>query len=114
MNSDKLSVIVQKMLGYCHDAQKYAIGKTYDEFVTDERSLVFSIFSLSQLGELVALVDNYAQDRYSNIPWRALKGLRNRIVHDYDGVQYKIIWHVIRNEVPELMANLQEILDDNG
>ena len=112
MSSDKNIIILRKMLKYCDDSRKYAIGKTYDEFISDERSLVFSIFSLSQIGELVTVLDQSITAQYTKIPWGALKSIRNRIVHDYEGTQYKIIWNIIKNEIQPLTAQLQDIIVD--
>ena len=109
---DKDIIILKKMLKYCNDSRKYALNKTYEEFISDERSLVFSIFSLSQAGELVAQLSTDITSEFKEIPWSALKSIRNRIVHDYEGVQYRIIWNIIHNEIEPLMIKLQGIISD--
>jgi uncharacterized protein with HEPN domain/GNAT superfamily N-acetyltransferase len=113
MSGGKNFTVLRKMLKYCDDSRKYAIGKTLSEFTSDERSLVFSIFSLSQLGELVTVLDKSFTAQYNEIPWNALKSIRNRIVHDYEGVQYKIIWNIIQNEIPVLAEAIHKILQFN-
>lgn len=53
------------------------------------------IFNLSQIGELVNKLDKEYINKYQDIPWHKMKGLRNRIVHDYECVNLKLIWEVI-------------------
>lgn len=50
-------------------------------------------------------------DKYSNIEWNMIKGLRNRIVHDYEGINLKSIWHVLECDVKSLKIDIQNILD---
>ena len=50
-------------------------------------------------------------DKYGFIEWNMIKGLRNRIVHDYEGINLKSIWYVIENDLIELKENIQNILD---
>ena len=112
MNSNKNIIILNKIIKYCNDSNKYAVDKSYEEFISDERSFVFSIFCLSQIGELVTILDNSIINKYDKIPWSALKSIRNRIVHNYDSVQYNIIWNIIQNEIKEVIIELQNIIND--
>lgn len=50
------------------------------------------------------------QEKYPNIEWRGIKALRNRIVHDYDGVNLNMVWELLTNELIELEKQLKEIL----
>lgn len=50
-------------------------------------------------------------DKYGELEWNMIKGLRNRIVHDYEGISLKSIWYVIENDLIELKENIQNILD---
>lgn len=52
-------------------------------------------------------------EQYSDIEWNMIKGLRNRIVHDYDGINLKSIWFVLQHDVLELKNKIQEIINTN-
>lgn len=91
MSKYKSDIILGKMVRYAEDSIKYIEGFSYEDFAKDEKTLVFSVFSLSQLGELVAKLDKKTRDQFHDIPWNDMKSVRNRIVHDYDGVQYRIV-----------------------
>ncbi len=51
--------------------------------------------------------------KYSNIEWNMIKGLRNRIVHDYDGISLKSIWFVLENDLVQLKEDIQRIIDND-
>ena len=52
-------------------------------------------------------------EKYTNIEWVIIKNLRNKIVHDYDGIKLNLIWDIITNDIVQLKLNLQKILDNN-
>ena len=107
--SNKDEIIIEKMIKYCEDSIKYIDGFDFDSFSDNELVLTFSIFSLSQLGELVSVLDEKVKLENDHIPWGALKSIRNRIVHNYDGVQYRIIWDTLINDIPTLIKKLKKI-----
>ena len=67
------------------------------------------IFNLSQLGELAGKVDNEYREIHREIPWSQIYGLRNRIVHDYEGVNFMLVWEIISNDLQELREILISI-----
>ena len=50
-------------------------------------------------------------DKYGEIEWNMIKGLRNRIVHDYEGISLKSIWYIVNNDIIGLKEQLQKILE---
>ena len=107
--SVKDNIVLGKMVKYCEDAVKYIGGMDFEAFSANELILTFSIFSLSQLGELVTSLSNEVKLRHNEIPWNAIRSIRNRIVHDYDGVQYRVIWDTLVNDIPTLTQQLRNL-----
>ena len=83
---------------------------TYEEFIKDDKTVRATVFSISQIGELVKDLDDEFTNKYNNIMWSKIKGLRNRIVHDYDGIQLNIVWQIIKNNLPELTKDIDNII----
>lgn len=68
-----------------------------------------TVLVVSQVGKLVKNFDSNFQKQYSNIRWRAIKNLRNKIVHDYEGIQINLIWSIVKEDLPQLKSDLQKI-----
>lgn len=67
-------------------------------------------YNLSQLGELCKVADDSFTAAHPEIPWREMYGLRNRIVHDYEGVNLKLVWEIIQGDLPELEKAINKLL----
>ena len=53
-------------------------------------------------------------EKYPNIEWIVIKNLRNKIVHDYEGIKLNFIWDIVTNDIIQLKVNLEEILKNNN
>lgn len=107
-SKDKL--ILTKILKYIEEIKLFIDGYSQEEFRNDRKTINACVFNLSQIGELAGKVSEDLQDKYSNIEWRGIKALRNRIVHDYDGVNLNMVWEFLTIELNELQKQLEEIL----
>ena len=86
--------------------ERYTTGYNKDRFLADERTIDAVVRNLEIVGEAVRhLSDTFKQD-HEKIPWHQMAGLRNRIVHDYFGVDLDIIWHVLANDLPAVKLQL--------
>ena len=86
---------MRKVLDYCR-------GYDYAAFSADSKLVEACVFNLSQLRELYKVADDSFTAAHPEIPWREMYGLRNRIVHDYEGVNLKLVWEIIQGDLPEL------------
>lgn len=98
------------MLGYSKKLMDYCSGYTYETFTADTKLVEACVFNLSQLGELCRNVDDDFAQAHSQIPWREMYGLRNRIVHDYEGVNLRLVWEIISEDIPELRTTLEKLI----
>ena len=88
-NKEYLSFI--KMIEYIDKSIQYTKGYTFEDFCKDDKTIDATVFAISQIGELVKNISKETMKRYSNIEWNMIKGLRNRIVHDYEGINLRSI-----------------------
>ncbi len=103
-------IIVQKMAAYVRKVLGYCQGYDYAAFSADSKLVEACVFNLSQLGELCKVADDSFTAAHPEIPWREMYGLRNRIVHDYEGVNLKLVWEIIQGDLPELEKALKKLL----
>ena len=70
--------------------------------------------SLEIIGEASGKIPESLKNKYKNIPWKYMKGLRNIIAHEYSRVDYDIIWNIATTNIPNLYADISEILKAEG
>ena len=69
------------------------------------------MFRLIQVSENSDKLTDEFKAYYVNIPWRAMKGMRNRIVHEYGNVDLVVVYDTVKNDLPELLRELQEMIE---
>jgi uncharacterized protein with HEPN domain len=89
--------------------QSYASGLSYEQFLDDIKTQDAVIRNLQVMGEAVRKLSGSLIERYPEIPWREIAGLRNRIVHDYFGINFEIIWTVVQVEIPHLSHQITRV-----
>ncbi len=101
--------IIQKIINYIDSILKYTSQVTYVEFKDNSMMVEACVFNLSQIGELANKLNNEYVKEYPHIPWYKMKGLRNRIVHDYEGINLNLIWEIIEIDLKKLREQLFEL-----
>ena len=103
-------IIIQKIISYIDDIENYVDGFLAKDFLDDKKTITACAFSVSQIGELVKEITDETINQYTNIPWNSIRGLRNRIVHDYENVDLSVLWATIHISLPDLKEKLKDII----
>ena len=107
--------IVKKIISYCDDISslltRYDMSyKNYREDISFQYSCNMCII---QIGELVSRISDEFRDEYTNIPWNAIKKMRNLHAHDYDNIDLNIVWNTLTDDIPILKQQMKDILSSN-
>jgi len=70
--------------------------------------------SLEIVGEASKKVPGDLKEKFPQIEWRSMAGMRDRLIHDYLGVDYELVWDVVRNKIPRLRKEVEKILEKEG
>lgn len=81
-----------------------------DEFLDDETLKRAVVRSLEIIGEATKKVPAEFKVKFSSIQWKNMAGMRDRLIHDYIGINYSIVWDVVKNKISELNDQIQEVL----
>ncbi|MFN8388201.1 MAG: DUF86 domain-containing protein [Anaerolineales bacterium] len=92
---------------------EYLGGKTWDEFSKDALLQDAVVRRLEIIGEAAGRVSAETQKKYSYIPWMAMRGTRNRVIHGYDSVQLDIVWDITQDDLPGLIGELKKIIPNS-
>ena len=100
---------LNKMISLIEKIETYIVGMDYDSFIKNEMVAEACAFNFSQLGEISHKLDDEFQKNNPTIPWKAIYGMRNKIIHDYDGINLKVVWETITEDLPTLKEQLKQI-----
>ena len=82
-----------------------------EEFLGNETLKRAVVRSLEIIGEATKKIPADFKVKWSSIQWKNIAGMRDRLIHDYIGVNYSIVWDVFSNKIPELYGRIQEVLN---
>jgi len=85
---------------------------TFDAFQADETLRRAFVRSVEVIGEAAKKVPESFRAEHPGIKWRAITGMRDRLIHDYFGIDYEIVWDVVRHRIPELRQQIAAILSN--
>ena len=87
----------------------YTNNLSFDDFINDSKTIDAVIRNFEIIGEAAnRLPDNY-KDNHPTIDWHRIRGFRNRIVHDYFGIDYTIVWEIKNLFLPDLITKLKAL-----
>jgi uncharacterized protein with HEPN domain len=89
--------------------KKYTSGFTYDTFISDSKTLDAVIRNFEIIGEAANRLPDEFKEKFDSVDWFRIIGFRNRIVHDYMGVDYKIVWTIIEKDIDKLAEEIGSI-----
>lgn len=109
-----MSTSIRAYLHHILTETQYLIGQsqglTKETFLGDDTRQRAFVRSLEIIGEAAKQIPDAIRQKYSRIPWRAITGMRDRLIHAYFGVDYEIVWDAVINKIPELQREIENIL----
>ena len=104
-------------LRHISDECKYIISVSnelsFEAFLDDETLKRAIVRSLEIIGEATKKIPADFKVKWNAIQWKNMAGMRDRLIHDYMGVNYSIVWDVVKNKIPDVHSQLEKILGEN-
>jgi uncharacterized protein with HEPN domain len=98
------------MMDYSREAVELTKDKTQEDLGT-ERILDLALLHLiTMIGEAANRIPSEFQEDHSEIPWAQIVGMRNRLVHEYDEINYDTLWSTVTEDLPTLISQLEKIV----
>jgi uncharacterized protein with HEPN domain len=112
MSRRDLGLLLEDILEACHNILSYTSGMDYESFSGDKKTIDAVVRNFEIIGEASTMVPEDFRSEHPQIEWRRITGFRNRIIHEYFGIDYENVWKIRNENVPELMAEIELLIKE--
>jgi uncharacterized protein with HEPN domain len=88
----------------------FVIGFSQGDFEADRKTQSAVLYQLAIIGEAVKRLSPEFRSQYPEIPWRAIAGMRDKVIHDYEGVDVSRIWLTLQSSIPDMLQTIEPLL----
>ena len=103
-------LLIEDIIDSGNKILEYTNTLTFDAFTKDSKTIDAVIRNFEIIGEAANRLPEDFKDIHSEIDWHRIRGFRNRIVHDYFGIDYAIVWEIKNSFLPTLLSNLKALI----
>ena len=96
------------------DIREFTVGMTIESFSKDKKTIKAVVRSLEVIGEAAGKIPDHIRDRYPEIPWQEITGMRNRLIHEYFGIDLDIIWQTLEEDLEPLDKAVKRIVSETS
>ncbi len=100
------------ILEMIEDVYDFTEGMSYEELANDKKTLYAVIRCLEVLGEAIKKIPKHIREAYPEIPWQEIGGMRDKLIHEYFGVDMEIIWDTIQEDLSPLKETVTKISNE--
>ncbi len=102
-------LLISDMIKAIDEINEFIDSYDFDSFLNDAKTKAAVIRNLEVIGEAAAMISEETILHYPLVEWRQMKSLRNKLIHEYFGIDYSIVWHVINDEIQYNYQFLKQI-----
>lgn len=103
------SDLLKDIISSIDKIESYCLDMSYSDFLNDNKTQDAVIRNIEIIGEAAGNISDEFRIKNDNIPWNKIKGTRNRLIHDYSGVNLDILWNIIKDDLPNLYLLIKKI-----
>ncbi|WXG42979.1 MAG: DUF86 domain-containing protein [Promethearchaeati archaeon SRVP18_Atabeyarchaeia-1] len=107
-----IKLFVKDIISAMDSIEKFVSGMTIDEIQKDDKTSSAVIRKFEIIGEATKHIPDALRIKHSEIPWSRMSGMRDRLVHAYLGIDYRLVWDAIKIDIPNLKPKFERILVD--
>ena len=91
-------------------AHTFLAGMTFEQFEADDKTAFAVVRALEVIGEAARKIPDPVRAQYPDLPWREMMGMRNILIHDYFGVNLRVVWNTVHNDLPTLKKQIEDLI----
>jgi len=101
---------LQDILDSINDVESFILGMGFDEFKGDRKTINAVVRSIEVIGEASKRIPRSLKAKYKEVPWREMAGMRDKLIHEYFGVDVEILWKTAKDDIPPLKQVIQNMM----
>ena len=110
MKKRDYKLFINDIIDAMEHIEEFAGDMALDELEADEKTSSAVIRKFEVIGEAVKHIPKKVKEEHKDIQWKSMAGMRDRLIHAYFGIDYKLVWAAIKNEIPKLKPKLKKLL----
>jgi uncharacterized protein with HEPN domain len=110
MSKRSSQLLLEDIVDCANKILAYTEGLSFEQFVADSKTVDAVIRNFEVIGEAANRLPEEMKDQFPQIDWHRIRGFRNRIVHDYMGIDFKIVWLIKDDFLPSMIKEIRSIL----
>ena len=112
MSRRPVGLLIEDIWEAIEKIERFLAGLDHDAFLQDDRTVDAVVRNLEIIGEAAGRLPAAFRSGHPDIEWRRIVGLRNRIVHDYFGIDLEIVWAILEHELPDFKEKIRALRED--
>ena len=112
MKNRELRDYINDLTEACDDILSFTKGMSYSDFASDKKTINAVIRSLEVIGEATKNLPESFRSNYPDVPWKQMAGMRDKLIHNYFGIDIQMVWQAVEKHIPHILALIREITID--
>lgn len=112
MSNREIKLLLEDIFEACQKILSYTAGMSYDDFINDDKTIDAVVRNFEVIGEAASRVPEDFRFEHPEIEWRRIIAFRNRVIHEYFGINYEMVWKIKEENVPELKDFIEQAIDN--